>query len=280
MEEMFYIKTNKSEKPRKLFVHALFNENKEGVFVLFFNPFLDRIAEFSMRYTQVQIARMLNSQNINTIHFDYYGTGDSDGELYEIDFNKSIDDIQGIINYIKTTYVPSKIILFGIRFGADIALQVSQRLSEIDNLVLYEPVVDGKYFYKSKKYIVKSNHLLWNINPEMEIEINNKKYEDFDGIPISEELRNYICNLKSDELDVSGKNILIFNLDTSKQTDKVDFISNKKHIESFIEKHKQKNRLKVIKLDLSEGQNGITRQTALTVTKFAILVGSQISVGA
>ncbi len=278
MEELFFIDTGADDNSRKIFVHALFNENKEGVFVLLFNPFLDRIASFSARSTQVEIARTLNSQKVNTIHFDYYGTGDSGGESYEVDLEKTIDDVKGIIRFIKESCSPTKIILFGVRFGADLALLISQAQTELDSLILYEPIVNGKYFYKEKKYIVKSNHLLWNINPETEIKINGKIYEDFDGIPFSDDLKEFLCNMRSDELEITGKNILLFNLDTSKEGEKVDSISNKKHIENFIIKHKQKNRIKEIKLDVSEGPTKMTRQTILMIVKFVQLIGSVAAV--
>lgn len=278
MEELFFINTGTIENPRKIFVHALFNNDKMGIFVLLLNPFLDRIAAFSVQRTQVEIARALHAKGINTLHVDYYGTGDSGGELYEIDFEKTINDVSGIIHHVKTQYSPSKIILFGLRFGADIALHVSQTRPELDTLILYEPVVNGNYFYKEKKYIVKANHLLWNINPETEIEINGEQYEDFDGIPFSQNLKNAICTMKSDELEVSGRNILVFNLDTSNQDEKPDSISNKKHISNFITKHSQKNRIKVVALNLSEGQDTMVNKTIAWIVKFVLLVESTISV--
>ncbi len=273
MEELFFINTGINGDSRKIFIHALFNQNKEGVFMILFNPFLDRIAEFSARKTQVEIARTLNSQGVNTIHFDYYGTGDSGGELYEIDFKKSINDAKEIIRYIKSNYTPTKIILFGIRFGADLAMRVAREYDELDNLILFEPVINGKYFYKEKKYIVKSNHLLWNIKPEMAIEINGKMHEDFDGIPFSDTMTDFICEMRSDELDIKGKNMLLFNLDTTKGSQKVDSISNKKHIESFLVNQKQKNRIKEIRPDVSEGPILMNRKVAMIISKFVSLVG-------
>lgn len=279
MEELFFINTGTIHTPRRLFVHALFNSDKMGVFVLLLNPFLDRIAAFSVQRTQVEIARALHAKGINTLHIDYYGTGDSGGELYEIDFQNTINDINKIVHYVKKNYSPSKIILFGLRFGADVALHVSQTLPELDTLILYEPVVNGNYFYKEKKYIVKANHLLWNINPETEIEIDSKPYEDFDGIPISTNLKNAICAMKSDELEITGRNILVFNLDTSNQEEKPDSISNKKHIKSLIAKNNQKNRIKEVVLNLAEGQDTMVNKTIAWIVKFVILVESTVSIG-
>ena len=278
MEELFFINAGTIQNPRKIFVHALFNEKKAGVFVLLFNPFLDRIAAFSAQSTQVEIARALHVKGINTMHFDYYGTGDSGGELYEIDFNQTLNDVNEIVRYIKNQFSPSKIILFGVRFGADVALHVSKMHDELDNLILYEPVINGNFFYKEKKYIVKANHLLWNINPEVDIEIGGELHEDFDGIPFSENLKNFICQMRSDELEITGRNILLFNLDATGHDEKLDAISSKKHIKNFVVNHSQQNRIKEVVLNLAEGQNSLINKTIAWIVKFVLLVESASTV--
>lgn len=279
MEELFFINTGSVQSPRRIFVHALFNDSKSGVFVLFFNPFLDRIAAFSTQSNQVEIARALHAKGINTIHFDYYGTGDSGGELYEIDFRKTVDeDIPEMIRYIKAKYAVSSIVLFGIRLGADIALHISQSYSDLNNLILYEPVVNGNSFYKEKKYIVKANHLLWNINPETEITINGASYEDFDGVPFSEQTRSFIRSIRSDELTLTNKNILLFNIMSANLNEKLDSISNKRHISSFVSNQNKTNRIREVALDLSEGQQAMTSKTTGWIVKFVTLIESMSAV--
>lgn len=278
MEELFFINTGTTENPRRIFVHGLFNKNKTGAFVLLFNPFLDRIAAFSAQSTQVEIARALHANGINTLHFDYYGTGDSGGELYEVDFASTLDDVSQIIRFIKNTGSPSKIILFGMRFGADLALRIAHVHDDLDSFVLYEPVINGSFFLKQKRYIVKANHLLWGIDPQTDIEINGEQYEDFDGILLSENNKNFICNMRSDALSVSGKNILLFNVDATNHDEKLDSISNKKHIANFVASHSKQNRIREVVLNLADDQSALIRKINSWIGKFVLLVDSATTV--
>jgi hypothetical protein len=271
MNELIYIDSGNPGTRRRIFAHGLFNSNKSGVFVIIFNHFLDRLSEFPLRNIVCETAKYLNAHDINTIHFDYYGTGDSAGELHELDFEETTSDVKTIIAHINTHYSPSRIIFMGARFGADIALQASRLIPGIDNIIMYEPIINGKYFFKSKYMILKSNHLLMGLNPEIEIDINGQIYTDFDGVPISEKCKSFINSIKTDELDVSGKNILLFNIDNSLKNISTDAISKKKHIEDFVEKQKVRNRLREVIIEVAPDWFQ-TRQIAPIIVKFIELV--------
>ena len=92
----------------------------------------------------VFLASLLSEQGMHTLRFDWHGTGDSSGECFEggepgswaQDLEEAVTELKGMAN-VKT------IALVGLRMGAGVGAQLAQRRSDVDHLVLWDPVVDG-----------------------------------------------------------------------------------------------------------------------------------------
>ncbi|HSI40015.1 MAG TPA: SDR family NAD(P)-dependent oxidoreductase [Xanthobacteraceae bacterium] len=91
-----------------------------------------------------QLAGMLHASGYNTLRFDYFGTGDSDGDATAADLATWEADIIAAIDQAKAISGAAKVSLVGMRLGAAVAASVASRLPEaVDNLLLWDPVISG-----------------------------------------------------------------------------------------------------------------------------------------
>jgi pimeloyl-ACP methyl ester carboxylesterase len=96
-----------------------------------------------------QLAIRLSMSGYHTMRFDYFGTGDSGGEFSQADLQGWQSDAEFAIEAVKEIAGASKVALVGLRIGANVAASVAQRLpSEIEGVVLWDPIVSGKEYLK------------------------------------------------------------------------------------------------------------------------------------
>lgn len=91
-----------------------------------------------------QLAKMLTANDIHTLRFDYFGTGDSAGSTTAGDIRGWEIDIQSAIEELQDTTGVARVSLVGLRLGATLAANVAVRMSPLVNsLVLWDPVASG-----------------------------------------------------------------------------------------------------------------------------------------
>lgn len=88
-----------------------------------------------------RFARCLAARGCSALRFDYPGFGDSDGEFGEEDISSMCNSIDRSIEELKQRTGLPRVGLLGMRLGATLAALVSLRRSDIDSLVLWEPLV-------------------------------------------------------------------------------------------------------------------------------------------
>ncbi|KGJ95947.1 hypothetical protein [Thalassotalea sp. ND16A] len=79
---------------------------------------------------------------------DYFGTGDSEGELEQADCDLWLENVLTAGEWLKQQGI-SKIILWGVRFGALLILAHQKKLHQalpINKQLLWKPVTNGKQF--------------------------------------------------------------------------------------------------------------------------------------
>jgi pimeloyl-ACP methyl ester carboxylesterase len=91
-----------------------------------------------------QLALKLSGTGFHTLRFDFYGTGDSDGEPTDIDLAGWEADLETAIEELTEITGLTRVTLIGLRLGAVIAAGVASRLrGKIEELVLWDPIVSG-----------------------------------------------------------------------------------------------------------------------------------------
>jgi len=97
-----------------------------------------------------QLASRLCAAGFHTLRFDYFGTGDSSGEMDQANLVGSYTDVESAIEALKDIAGTSRVTLIGLRVGANIALNVASRPeSEVEALVLWDPIVSGEQYVET-----------------------------------------------------------------------------------------------------------------------------------
>ena len=91
-----------------------------------------------------QLAVRLSAAGYHTLRFDFFGTGDSAGELSDADLAGWESDVETAMEEIGDITGVGRVTLIGLRLGATIAASVAAKSSRpIDRLILWDPVVSG-----------------------------------------------------------------------------------------------------------------------------------------
>lgn len=93
-------------------------------------------------------AHRFAEMGIATLIFDYFGTGDSEGEFHDAGLDTWVRDTITCIDWLETKGVGA-LSLWANRLGAGIALDALHQCdAPVDSLVLWQPVVNGGTFLK------------------------------------------------------------------------------------------------------------------------------------
>lgn len=94
-------------------------------------------AHRSLRHLALRLSR----RGFHVLRFDYYGTGDSEGEDGEADPAGMQQDTEFALEAARDIAGVAQVALIGLRLGAGIAAQASLRRSgEVESLVLWDPL--------------------------------------------------------------------------------------------------------------------------------------------
>lgn len=96
-----------------------------------------------------QLAGRLSGTGFPVLRFDYYGCGDSAGASSEWTLARWTKDIGVAVDEIRRRTGARKILLVGLRLGASLALQLAARRTEIESVVLWDPVVNGSEYLEA-----------------------------------------------------------------------------------------------------------------------------------
>lgn len=91
-------------------------------------------------------ALLLAERGCGVLRFDYYGTGDSAGNGDEVSLKRWRADVRAALAEAKERGGRARTVLFGIRLGAALAVQVAAEQADegaAEGLVLWSPVTNG-----------------------------------------------------------------------------------------------------------------------------------------
>jgi pimeloyl-ACP methyl ester carboxylesterase len=108
-------------------------------------------AHRSMRH----LATKLSQAGFHTLRFDFFGTGDSAGDLVDADLTGWERDTETAIEGLKDIAGAPRVTLVGMRIGATVAARAAaRRADEIEALVLWDPIVSGPEYLRSMNITV------------------------------------------------------------------------------------------------------------------------------
>jgi pimeloyl-ACP methyl ester carboxylesterase len=103
------------------------------------------------------LAVSLASQGFHVLRFDYYGCGDSGGDGEQATVGQCLSDLAAAVEELKDMSGTAKVSLIGLRFGATLAALTASRRQDIDRIVLWDPVPDGRSYLED----VRDLHDRW-----------------------------------------------------------------------------------------------------------------------
>ncbi|MFP4081912.1 MAG: alpha/beta hydrolase family protein [Candidatus Aminicenantes bacterium] len=91
--------------------------------------------------TYLQLEKILNSHNISTFRFDFFGHGESEGKFEDITISEAVDNVWKAVQFLKESGW-GKIGLFGSSFGGMAGLIAASKTDDLYVLALKSPVSD------------------------------------------------------------------------------------------------------------------------------------------
>ncbi len=193
-----------------LHIHYPIQSNEKAF--LFLNPLFDE-KKRSQKF-QTNTARALADIGYTVVRFDYYGTGDSYGDLKELTISTCLESSKQILEFIHTEFGINSVSILGIRFGASLALELASKCNEIGGVFLIDPIALGKRYLTELRLRRKAFFMVNNMkNTDDKVIINGKKYEDHQGYLISVSLTEELENLNIFQNKLSEKSVFLFSLD-------------------------------------------------------------------
>jgi pimeloyl-ACP methyl ester carboxylesterase len=100
-----------------------------------------------------ELAIRLADKGHHVLRFDYRGTGDSSGELEQVQLSDWLDDISLVIHEGRALSGSREVRLVGIRAGALLACRAAAVIDDIERFVLWDPVPDGAEYLRTLRRI-------------------------------------------------------------------------------------------------------------------------------
>ena len=88
-----------------------------------------------------QLARRIADAGSHAMRFDFYGTGDSAGEIEDATWERWVADVETAARELRDVSSCSRVCVVGLRLGATLAAIAG---AGFDSCVLWEPVVSGR----------------------------------------------------------------------------------------------------------------------------------------
>ena len=144
----------------------------------------------------LKLAEKLSDNGFDVLRFDYYGCGDSLGNLSDInDLSVWQNNIKEAINELKEGCGIDTIYMVGLRYGATMLFNSCHDLL-IDKVVLWNPVVNGNEYIQE----ISTHHKEWLDGSFAKTKTINGSFENL-GFDFTNEI---IEKIKSTNLDIAG----------------------------------------------------------------------------
>ena len=109
-------------------------------------PFAEELKQACRIFAE--LARRLAAQGFPCLRFDYRGTGDSAGPFTDFTLAGATEDIGAAAAFLRERAGVERIGLVGLRLGASLAWKAAAQGLDAAPLVLWQPIVNGKLFYR------------------------------------------------------------------------------------------------------------------------------------
>lgn len=163
-----------------------------------------------------QLARRLGQVGFPVLRFDYYGSGDSGGDAEQGGIPQYMSDISAAVCEMRRRSGLAGVCLIGLRLGATLSMISGAERGDIEGLVLWDPVVDGRAYIREMRAVHRDR--LGQGPSEARHGTNDGAYTDILGFPMT--LSAFADLEKIDILAIRGKpanNVLLIEGDVTRR---------------------------------------------------------------
>ena len=101
-----------------------------------------------------KLGDLLSASGHHVMRFDYFGTGDSGGDLGDAGLAAWRSDIRLAMEELREASGIERVSLVGLRLGAALAAEVAaQSTALVDSLILWDPIVSGRDYVDTLEQI-------------------------------------------------------------------------------------------------------------------------------
>ena len=120
-----------------------FHERVRGR-ILYLHPFAEEMHK-SRRMAALQ-ARRLAAVGYAVLQLDLTGCGDSWGDFGDARWSGWVQDATRALQWLDAAHSDPPLLLWGLRLGATLALNLAAGVPEVDGVILWQPVTHGERF--------------------------------------------------------------------------------------------------------------------------------------
>jgi alpha/beta superfamily hydrolase len=128
-----------------------------------------------------QLAVRISDAGFPVLRFDYYGCGDSSGNAEQGGISQWLQDISSAICEVRARANVRQVCLVGLRLGAALSMTVAVEREDIDSLVLWDAVVNGKTYLENLTSLQKE---MLRFRPKP-VRHSSQAYREILGFPMS-----------------------------------------------------------------------------------------------
>jgi len=225
--EPFFFRGNRGD----IFTIVHYPSLSFGTAVIFCNPFAEE--KLNSHRIYYNYANLLADRGILALRFDYWGTGDSDGDFYQASLESRTEDIISMVNMCHEKYSIKEIILLGLRLGGNLAMRAAN-LTKVEALILWAPILDVyNYFYELLRANLTSQSTVFKRilkdRKQLIEDLKNGGLVNIDGYDITWKLFENSHNYSLEEFNNITGNLKTLILDVMKNTARPN-----KYLSSFV----------------------------------------------
>lgn len=205
-------------------IHALSSCSPSSPLVIFLPGFGQPSTEKNYLFTRLR--HLLASKGCRCMQFDYYGHGDSDGDLSEVSLSSLVSDTNHIISDMVVQNSPSTIFLVGNGLGAIVGIKAIQSLNgqfsseQVQHIIINPPLQPLRKVFSNedlqKLYNIKGNGI-----PCTDL-VGGENYYTLEDFPI--ERLQYILQLGSHITNLHGQSVSMRLLQELESLDTIQLI--------------------------------------------------------
>jgi len=177
-----------------------------------------------------QLAIRLCEAGFPVLRFDYYGCGDSSGNTEAGTIPQWLHDISTAIEEVKRRSNLDRLCIIGLRLGAALSAIVGAQRGDVESMVLWDPVGDGKSFLQELRLLQKEQ---MRFRPKPRRSKNSQEVLEILGFPFTRALYKQMeqVNLRAITLRPAKNMLLIQSCPSEEKPSNDLFDSGQIHLE-------------------------------------------------